>query len=70
MGNLLGPAHCVIKTVPPDTRVNLSFIEAEFWGAGIDPKQPKTGSNSTFLLRKKKRTKKKVSFRSLAANTF
>lgn len=70
MGNLLGPAHCVIKTVPPDTRVNFSFIEAEFWGAGIDPKQPKTGSNSTFLLRKKKRTKKKVSFRSLAANTF
>lgn len=59
MGNLLGPAHCVIKTVPPDTRVNLSFIEAEFWGVGIDPKQPKTGSNSTFLLREKRELRKK-----------
>lgn len=54
MGNLLGPAHCVIKTGPSDTRVNFSFIQAEFWGAGIDRKQPKTGSNPTLLLREKK----------------
>lgn len=53
MGNLLGPAHCVIKTGPSDTRVNFSFIQAEFWGAGIDRKQPKTGSNRTLLLREK-----------------